>query len=257
VNTKRILITGGSGGTGAAIASAFSAAGYQCVLTGRDPVRLQAVCDTLNLPAECSFADTDLSNTGDVDRFITACMQKEMTFDVVINCAGKEGGGRTEDISYDGWEDILRTNLSSVFYIVKNVLDKKLVNAGGTIINIASTGGKQGVVYGAPYSASKHGVVGFSKSVGLELARRNMDITVNAVCPGFVETGMAERVRENYARLQGIPADDVKKGIENRIPLGRYIRPEEVAALCLFLASDGARGITAQAINVCGGLGNY
>ncbi|MFJ5855751.1 SDR family oxidoreductase [Enterobacter cancerogenus] len=257
MNTKRVLITGGSGGIGIAIASAFSAAGYRCVLTGRNMARLQAACESLNPPPEYLMGDIDLSNSKNVEQLIEECEHQGMLFDVLINCAGKEGGGRTEDIPYDYWENILKTNLSSVFYIVKNMLNKKLINPGGSIINIASTGGKQGVVYGAPYSASKHGVVGLSKSVGLELAKRNMDITVNAVCPGFVESGMAERVRENYARLHNISMDEVKRGIEHRIPLGRYILPKEVAALCLFLASDGARGITAQAINICGGLGNY
>ncbi len=125
----------------------------------------------------------------------------------------------------------------------------------GRIINIASTAGKQGVVLGAPYSASKHGVVGFTKSLGNELAPTG--ITVNAVCPGYVETPMAERVRQGYAAAWDTTEDEVLTKFQAKIPLGRYSSPEEVAGLVGYLASDTAASITAQALNVCGGLGNF
>jgi len=125
----------------------------------------------------------------------------------------------------------------------------------GRVINIASTGGKQGVVLGAPYSASKHGVVGFTKALGLELAKTG--ITVNAVCPGYVETPMAHRVREIYAGIWDISEDEVLAKFNTKIPMGRYVDPEEVAAMVGYLASDEAAVVTAQAMNVCGGLGNY
>jgi ketoreductase len=91
----------------------------------------------------------------------------------------------------------------------------------------------------------------------LELARKRADITVNAVCPGFVETEMAATVRQNYAKLWSVTPEEAKRRIEERVPLGRYIEPGEVASMVIYLASDQARGITAQAMNVCGGLGNY
>jgi ketoreductase len=144
-----------------------------------------------------------------------------------------------------------------VFFVTREVLKSGTMKRGGSIINIASTGGKQGVVHGAPYSASKHGVIGFTKALGLELARDQADITVNAVCPGFVETEMAQQVRNNYAKLWDVTPDEVKRRIEARVPIGRYIEPDEVAAMVSYLASDHARGVTAQAMNVCGGLGNY
>jgi ketoreductase len=122
-------------------------------------------------------------------------------------------------------------------------------------VNIASTAGKQGVVLGAPYSASKHGVVGFTKALGLELAKSG--VTVNAVCPGYVETPMAQRIREGYAEHWGVTEADVLAKFEAKIPLGRYTTPEEVAGLVCYLTSDTADAITAQALNVCGGLGNF
>lgn len=125
----------------------------------------------------------------------------------------------------------------------------------GRVINIASTAGKQGVVLGAPYSASKHGVVGFTKALGNELAATG--ITVNAVCPGYVETPMAQRVRQGYAAAWDVSEDEVLTRFQAKIPLGRYSTPEEVAGLVGYLVTDAAASITAQAINVCGGLGNF
>jgi ketoreductase len=125
----------------------------------------------------------------------------------------------------------------------------------GRVINVASTAGKQGVVLGAPYSASKHGVVGFTKALGNELAPTG--ITVNAVCPGYVETPMAQRVRAGYAAAYDTSEDAILQKFQAKIPLGRYSTPEEVAGLIGYLASDTAASITSQALNVCGGLGNF
>ena len=122
-------------------------------------------------------------------------------------------------------------------------------------MNIASTAGKQGVVLGAPYSASKHGVVGFTKALGNELATTG--ITVNAVCPGYVETPMAQRVREHYAELWGTTESEAFNRITARVPINRYVQPKEVAAMVAYLITEDAAAVTAQALNVCGGLGNY
>lgn len=108
---------------------------------------------------------------------------------------------------------------------------------------------------GAPYSASKHGVVGFTKALGNELAPTG--ITVNAVCPGYVETPMAQRVRQGYAAAYGSTEDAILEKFQAKIPLGRYSTPEEVVGLVGYLASDNAASITSQALNVCGGLGNF
>jgi ketoreductase len=163
----------------------------------------------------------------------------------------------TADIADELWYDVVETNLNSVFRMTREVL-----NAGGMrdkdrgrIINIASTAGKQGVVLGAPYSASKHGVVGFTKALGNELAPTG--ITVNAVCPGYVETPMAQRVRAGYAAAYSTDESVIMEKFTAKIPLGRYSTPEEVAGLVGYLASDTAGSITAQALNVCGGLGNF
>jgi ketoreductase len=175
----------------------------------------------------------------------------------LVNGAGISGGGITSEVSDQVWQNVINTNLNGTFYVTRHALRLNLIPKGGRIVNIASTGGKQGVLHGAPYCASKHGMVGFTKALGLELARNGSGITVNAVCPGFVETEMAERVRQHYAKLWGTDAAETKRRVEERVPLGRYIEPSEVAAMVGYLVSPAAAGVTAQAMNVCGGLGNY
>jgi ketoreductase len=177
--------------------------------------------------------------------------------DVLVNNAGRPGGGTTAEITDELWEAVIDTNLTGVFRVTREVLAAGGMRERptGRIINIASTAGKQGVVLGAPYSASKHGVVGFTKALGLELAKTG--ITVNAVCPGYVETPMAQRVRQGYAAAWDTTEGHVQEQFEAKIPLGRYSTPEEVAALVGYLASEPAASITAQALNVCGGLGNF
>jgi ketoreductase len=155
------------------------------------------------------------------------------------------------------WFDVIDVNLHGTYRMTRAVLERSsmLKHKWGRIINMASTVGKQGVQLAAAYTASKHGVVGFTKSLGLELAKSG--VTVNAICPGFVETDLAKKARDGYAAAWKIDAEEVLHRFEARIPIGRYVQPDEVAPLAVMLASENSGAITAQAINVCGGLGNY
>ncbi len=255
---RNALVTGASRGIGKAIARRLIADGMNCVLVARDPMTLNDAVGELQAPGLSVLGMTcDVARPAEVEALFAAVTQAQGGIDVLVNCAGRSGGGVTKDIADELWLDVINTNLNSVFFVTRTALRSQAIRKGGSIINIASTGGKQGVVHGAPYSASKHGVVGFTKALGLELARDQADITVNAVCPGFVETEMAEKVRVNYAALWGVTPEEAKTRIEARVPINRYIEPDEVAAMVSYLASDKARGVTAQAMNVCGGLGNY
>ncbi|MFD1051235.1 SDR family NAD(P)-dependent oxidoreductase, partial [Kibdelosporangium lantanae] len=166
---------------------------------------------------------------------VAAAVDRYGPIDVLVNNAGRTGGGITADIPDETWDDVIDTNLNSVFRVIREVLSAGGMRdrPSGRIINIASTAGKQGVVLGAPYSASKHGVIGLTKALGLELAKTG--ITVNAVCPGYVETPMAERVRAGYAGAWGITETEVLDRFQAKIPLGRYCTPEEVAGLTHYL----------------------
>lgn len=252
------LITGATSGIGLAVAELLAERGLTVFICSRNA---DAVAETVGkLRSNGHRADgcaADVRRPGDVRRLVATAVERYGHIDVLVNNAGRNGGGVTKDIDDELWDDVIDTNLNSVFRVTREVLRSgKLLERGwGRIINIASTGGKQGVVLGAPYSASKHGVIGFTKALGLELAKTG--VTVNAVCPGYVETPMAQRVREGYAAHFETTQDAILERFQAKIPLGRYSTPEEVAGLVGYLTSDAAAPMTAQAVNVCGGLGNY
>ncbi|MFJ4717481.1 3-oxoacyl-ACP reductase FabG [Streptomyces sp. NPDC088785] len=257
--TPRVaLVTGATSGIGLASARLLAAAGHQVFIGARNAANVAATVKQLQDEGlDVDGSDLDVRDVVSVEAFVQAAVDRFGTVDVLVNNAGRSGGGPTADITDELWQDVIDTNLNSVFRVTRAVL-----NAGGMrgkdrgrIINIASTAGKQGVVLGAPYSASKHGVVGFTKALGNELAPTG--ITVNAVCPGYVETPMAQKVRQGYAAAYDTSEDAILEKFQAKIPLGRYSTPEEVAGLVGYLASDTAASITAQALNVCGGLGNF
>ncbi|MFE3771275.1 3-oxoacyl-ACP reductase FabG [Streptomyces sp. NPDC059122] len=258
-NHQRVaLITGGTSGIGLATARLLATQGHAVYLGARTPHDITRTVEELRTEGlTVDGSSCDVRDSTQVTAFVQAAVDRFGTIDVLVNNAGRSGGGVTADIPDDLWADVLATNLTSVFTMTRAVL-----NTGGMrnknrgrIINIASTAGKQGVILGAPYSASKHGVVGFTKALGNELAPTG--ITVNAVCPGYVETPMARRVRAGYAAAYDTTEDAVMKKFTAKIPLGRYTTPQEVAGLVGYLASDTAAAITSQALNVCGGLGNF
>jgi ketoreductase len=206
---------------------------------------------------KCVLVAGDLSDRAHAKTIIPKALEELGGIDILVNNAGRGGGGITAELTDDLWQEVIDTNLTGVFRVTREILKPGGLAARpwGRIISIASTGGKQGVAYAAPYSASKHGVIGFTKALGLELA--GSGITVNAVCPGYVETPMAAKVRAGYAAGWEITEEEVMRRFLAKIPLGRYSTPQEVAGLVGYLVSDTADSITAQAINVCGGLGNY
>ncbi|MBT2507454.1 3-oxoacyl-ACP reductase FabG [Streptomyces sp. ISL-98] len=256
---KRVaLITGATSGIGLAVARLLAAQGHRVFIGARSAENVESTVKQLREEGfEAGGAPLDVRSNDDVKAFVRAAVDQFGTVDVLVNNAGRSGGGVTADISDELWQDVIDTNLNSVFRLTREVLTAGGLREKnrGRIINIASTAGKQGVVLGAPYSASKHGVVGFTKALGNELAPTG--ITVNAVCPGYVETPMAQRVRAGYAAAYDTSEDAILAKFRAKIPLGRYSTPEEVAGLVGYLASDTAASITAQAMNVCGGLGNF
>ncbi|GAA0494728.1 SDR family NAD(P)-dependent oxidoreductase [Streptomyces olivaceiscleroticus] len=252
------LVTGGSSGIGLAIVRTLAGSGMRVYFCARDADKVAVVVEKLRGEGlEVDGSVCDVRSTDDVRRVVTSAVARYGSIGVLVNNAGRTGGGETAQIPDELWDDVVQTNLTGVFRVTRETLAAGGMRdlPAGRIVNIASTGGKQGVVLGAPYSATKHGVVGFTKALGLELAKTG--ITVNAVCPGYVETPMAERVREGYAGVWDISEQEVLERFQAKIPLGRYSTPEEVAGLTAYLVSPVAASITAQALNVCGGLGNY
>lgn len=252
------LVTGATSGIGLEVARSLGQQGHAVFVVARTAENVNTTVKQLREEGyEADGAAADVTSTEDVRGAVQKAVDTFGPVEILVNNAGRGGGGITAELDENLWLDVIDTNLNGVFRFTKEVLStgKMVEQSWGRIINIASTGGKQGVVFAAPYSASKHGVVGFTKAVGIELAKSG--ITVNAVCPGYVETPMAGRVRQGYANHWGISEEEVLEKFNAKIPLGRYSTPEEVAGLVTYLTTDTASSITAQALNVCGGLGNY
>jgi ketoreductase len=252
------LVTGATSGIGLAITKSLAAQGNKVFICARSADNVALTVKQFREDGlEVLGTACDVRLAADVRAFVTAAVDCYGTVDILVNNAGRSGGGVTADIADELWFDVINTNLNSVFLVTRDVLSTGGMGgkSWGRIVNIASTAGKQGVVLGAPYSASKHGVVGFTKALGNELGKSG--ITVNAVCPGYVETPMAQRVRKGYAAAWNTSEEDILNRFQAKIPLGRYSTPEEVAAMVSYLVSDAAASVTAQAINVCGGLGNF
>jgi ketoreductase len=258
LSTKTAIVTGATSGIGLAVAELLASTDHRVYLCARSADNVTLTVKRLREKGyEVAGSACDIRSPEAVRALVTAATDHYDTIDVLVNNAGRSGGGVTADITDDLWFDVVNTNLNGVFLMTRDVLsiggmrDKDW----GRIVNIASTAGKQGVVLGAPYSASKHGVVGFTKALGNELAKSG--ITVNAVCPGYVETPMAQQVRRRYAKAWQTDEDDILARFQAKIPLGRYSTAEEVAGMVGYLVTDTAASVTSQAINVCGGLGNF
>ncbi|WP_409239858.1 3-oxoacyl-ACP reductase FabG [Streptomyces sp. PA5.6] len=252
------LVTGATSGIGLAAARLLARQGHRVFLGARTAENVASTVKQLREEGlDADGQALDVRDKASVTAFVSTAVERHGPVDVLVNNAGRSGGGVTADIADELWDDVIDTNLNSVFRMTRAVLTTGRMREQdrGRIINVASTAGKQGVVLGAPYSASKHGVVGFTKALGNELAPTG--ITVNAVCPGYVETPMAQRVRQGYAAAYDTTEEAILTKFQAKIPLGRYSTPDEVAGLIGYLASDTAASLTSQALNVCGGLGNF
>jgi len=254
---RAAIVTGATSGIGLAIARTLAADHRVFICARTEEAVASTVKDLQNDGLDVDGAACDVRSGERVKELVKAAVDRYGPIEVLVNNAGRSGGGVTADITDELWFDVIDTNLNSVFLMTREVLTTGGMRQRdrGRIINIASTAGKQGVVLGAPYSASKHGVVGFTKALGNELAPTG--ITVNAICPGYVETPMARRVRAGYAEAYDTSEEAILQKFQAKIPLGRYSTPDEVAGLAGYLVTDAAASITAQAINVCGGLGNF
>lgn len=252
---RTALVTGGTSGIGLETALQLAEDGFQVVAAGRSEDKTNAAQTEYGFE-HLTFVRADVRFKEDIGRLVSETVSERGPIDVLVNNAGRNGGGVTRTLDDALWDEVIETNLSSAFRLTREVLEYGGISGPhGRIICVSSTGGKQGVPLAAPYVASKAGVIGFAKALGLELAKQG--ITVNAVCPGFVDTPMAQTVIEGHAHHFDRNQEDIRSEFESRIPLGRYVRPKEVAAMISYLASPLADAVTAQALNICGGLGRH
>ena len=240
---KVALVTGASRGIGKAIALAFAKQGANVVLCATSLEALQEVHSEIErIRAGSSiFMQVNVSNGDEVSQAVKKTLDSWERVDILVNNAGTTRDNLLALMTEKEWDEVLSTNLKSVFLTTKACARPMVKQRFGVIINVASVIGITGNAGQANYAASKSGIIAVTKSAAKELAKRN--IRVNAIAPGFIRTRMTEQ----------LPAE-VKQKILEQIPLGRYGEAEEVAEVAVFLASEGARYITGQVIVVDGGL---
>lgn len=246
---RTALVTGASRGLGEAIAHRLLADGYAVVVSGRNTERLAAIAEAHG-PDRVTVLPFDVDDPQAIDTAVGRLREAGRLLHAVVNAAGVSARAPIDAPDAAAvWARVLRTNLDGTFHVTRASLP--LLVDGGRIVNLSSDLGKTGMAAYAAYCASKHGVIGLTRALALELAPRG--ITVNAVCPGWVETEMAAQGFAELAEAIAVSPDDIREGERQAVPLGRFATPEEVAALVAYLLSDGAAIMTGQAIDISGG----
>jgi 3-hydroxybutyrate dehydrogenase len=254
LENKIALITGGGRGIGRAIALAFAREGAHVAVAARTFEQVQQVAQEIanQFPTNAIALACDVSNVRSVEGIFLAVVGNfGRGPDILVNNAGIAESATLTKTDDDLWQRHLAINLSGTFYCTRAALPQMIEQGWGRIINVASIAGKTGAPYIAAYSASKHGVLGLTRSAALEVAAKG--ITVNAICPGYVDTDMTTRGIENITKRTSLSADQAMETLMKMSPQNRLVEPQEVAALALLLASEDGRGINGQAINVDGG----
>ena len=249
---RKALITGASRGIGRAIALVYAREGAELFLTATRADALAAVRDECAaLGAGVTLHCADVAQRPQVEGLVAAALAALGGIDILVNNAGVYRAARLVDYEPEDFDRVMQVNVYGAFHVLQLVLRHMQTQRRGEVINIASSAGKWGSMNQAAYNASKHALVGLTRCAALEMAAYG--VNVNAICPGFVQTDMLDEFRA-HAAILGVPFEQVLQAGLARVPQRRFLQPEEVANLALYLASAESDGMTGQSLLLDGGM---
>ncbi|HJT60014.1 MAG TPA: SDR family NAD(P)-dependent oxidoreductase [Ktedonobacteraceae bacterium] len=249
---KRAVVTGAGRGIGRSIALTLAEAGADVAVTARTSTELEALVAQISVMGRKSLSiPCDVTNPEQVQSMAKTFIEGLGGVDILVNNAGNAGSHKFLNHPDELWHRMLAINLTSVYYVTKAFVPTLIDQRSGRVINIASIASRVGGSYIAAYTAAKHGVLGLTRALAAELLPYN--ITVNAICPGYVDTPMTDSSVANISSRTGMPEAKAREVLAKTSPQNRLIEPEEVATIALFLAQDATKGITGQAFNIDGG----
>jgi NAD(P)-dependent dehydrogenase (short-subunit alcohol dehydrogenase family) len=246
---KHALVTGGGRGIGAAISAALLTHGARVTLLGRDRARLEATAATL--PGQVSAVIADIAEHSAVVAAFAAARERSGDIDILINNAGQATSAPLHKTDTALFTRMLAVNLTGAYHCIYEAVPPMIARRYGRIVNVASTAGLVGYAYCAAYCAAKHGVVGLTRALALELASHN--ITVNAVCPGYADTDIVRDAVANIVKKTGRSETEAVAALVARNPQKRLVQPAEVAHAVLWLCLPGTESMTGQSLVVAGG----
>ena len=246
------VVTGGGRGIGAAVARGLAEAGARVVVSARSIGQIEGVArDLVAGGCEALAVACDVTDPESVDRLLGEAEAAFGQVEILVNNAGVASSAPLRSIDLEEWNRLMTVNATGTFLCTRACLGGMVANGWGRVINVASVAGRAGAAYISAYAASKHAVIGFTRSIAAEVASKG--VTVNAICPGYVESPMTDESIERIVAKTGMSAVDARERIVATNPQGRLIEPEEVAYLAVALCDPRARGINGQAIGVDGG----
>lgn len=250
---QHALVTGATRGIGAAIAETLGRLGANLTLLGRDTEKLRAKSAEIskNFDVEVYIETADITDAETMENVVQNAVASNGAISILVNNAGIGKSAPFKTMKRDVWDEVIRVNLTGTFICTQAVIPSMLESKYGRVINISSTAGLTGYAYVTAYSAAKHGVVGLTRSLALEVSRSG--ITVNAVCPGYTETDLVSDTIANIVKKTGRSPEEARAELTRPNPMARLVQPWEVAETAAWLALPSSSSITGQAIPVAGG----